>query len=139
MRTHMREQNYLDRAKLNPARAFKTPMDVVETDDIDPAAKLAILKAWEADERALLRRRRRDGWRRACASSEGASGPRPTWQGALLGRRNRADGRVVLSIGRLLGAGWAKKVISGAQHVGVHRIRLSAQHFRQRCAARPHA
>ena len=55
MRTHMREQSYLDRAKLNPARAFKTPMDVVETDDIDPAAKLAILKAWEADERALLR------------------------------------------------------------------------------------
>jgi len=55
MRAHMREQNYLDRAKLNPARAFKTPMDVVETDDIDPAAKLAILKAWEADERALLR------------------------------------------------------------------------------------
>ena len=30
-------------------------MDVVETDDIDLAAKLAILKAWEADERALLR------------------------------------------------------------------------------------
>ena len=55
MRTHMREQSYLDRAKLNPARAFKTPMDVVETDDIDAAAKLAILKAWEADERALLR------------------------------------------------------------------------------------
>src|SRR6185436_19575429 len=55
MRAHMREQNYLDRARLNPARAFKTPMDVVETDDIDPAAKLAILKAWEADERALLR------------------------------------------------------------------------------------
>ena len=25
MRTHMREQNYLDRAKLNPARAFITP------------------------------------------------------------------------------------------------------------------
>ncbi len=25
MRTHMREQNYVDRAKLNPARAFKTP------------------------------------------------------------------------------------------------------------------
>ena len=55
MRAHMREQNYLDRAKLNPARAFKTPMDVVETDDIDPAAKLAILKAWEADARGLLR------------------------------------------------------------------------------------
>jgi len=79
MRAHMREQNYLDRAKLNPARAFKTPMDVVETDDIDPAVKLAILKAWEADERvSSARRRRRDGWRRACASSEGASCPRPT-------------------------------------------------------------
>src|SRR5262245_59414793 len=51
----MREQNYLDKAKLNPARTFKSPMDVVETDDIDRAAKLAILKAWEADERALLR------------------------------------------------------------------------------------
>jgi hypothetical protein len=51
----MHEPNYLDTAKLNPARAFKTPMDVVETDDIDQAAKLAILKAWEADERALLR------------------------------------------------------------------------------------
>src|SRR5262245_43517605 len=55
----MREQNYLDRAKLNPARIFKSPMDVVETDDIDLAAKLAILKAWEADERALLRAK---GW-----------------------------------------------------------------------------
>jgi hypothetical protein len=55
MRVRMREQNYLDRAKLNPARAFKTPMNVVETDDIDPATKLAILKAWEADERAPLR------------------------------------------------------------------------------------
>ena len=51
----MREQNYLDRAKLNPARIFKSPMDVVETTDIRPAEKLAILQAWEADERALLR------------------------------------------------------------------------------------
>ena len=51
----MRQQNYLDRAKLNPARTFKSPMDVVKTDDIDLAAKLDILKAWEADERALLR------------------------------------------------------------------------------------
>src|SRR5258705_13507286 len=54
MRTHMREQNYVDRAKLNPARAFKTPMDVVETDAIAPAAKLAILTAWEADERVTI-------------------------------------------------------------------------------------
>jgi len=51
----MREQNYLDRAKLNPARIFKSPMDVVETTDIRPAEKLAILQAWEADEQALLR------------------------------------------------------------------------------------
>jgi hypothetical protein len=51
----MREQNYLDRAKLNPARIFKSPMDVVETNDIRPSEKLAILQAWEADERALLR------------------------------------------------------------------------------------
>jgi hypothetical protein len=51
----MREQDYVDRAKLNPARIFKSPMDVVEANDIEPAEKLAILKAWEADERALLR------------------------------------------------------------------------------------
>src|SRR5262249_37416825 len=38
-----------------PARTFKTPMDVVEAGDIDAATKLAVLKAWEADERALLR------------------------------------------------------------------------------------
>jgi hypothetical protein len=30
-------------------------MDVVEAGDIAPAEKLAILKGWEADERALLR------------------------------------------------------------------------------------
>ena len=51
----MREQNYLDRAKLNPARTFKSPMDVVETNAIERTDKFAILKAWEADELALLR------------------------------------------------------------------------------------
>jgi hypothetical protein len=30
-------------------------MDVVEATDIEPAEKLVILKAWESDERALLR------------------------------------------------------------------------------------
>jgi hypothetical protein len=30
-------------------------MDVVEANDIGPGEKLAILQAWEADERALLR------------------------------------------------------------------------------------
>ena len=49
----MREQSYLDRAKLNPARTLKTPMDVVETGDIDAATNLAVPKAWEADERLL--------------------------------------------------------------------------------------
>ena len=51
----MHKQEYLERAKLNPARTFGSPMAVVETDSIEPAAKLAILKAWEADEQALLR------------------------------------------------------------------------------------
>jgi hypothetical protein len=51
----MCKQDYVDRAKLSPARTFKSPMDVVHADDIEPADKLVILKAWEADERALLR------------------------------------------------------------------------------------
>src|SRR3954452_58901 len=51
----MREPNYVDRARLSPARTFKSPMDVVAANDIEPADKLAILKGWEADERALLR------------------------------------------------------------------------------------
>ena len=51
----MRDHAYVDKAKLSPARIFKSPMDVVEANDIGPAEKLAILQAWEADERALLR------------------------------------------------------------------------------------
>ena len=51
----MRDRDYVDKAKLSPARIFKSPMDVVEANDIAQAGKLAILKAWEADERALLR------------------------------------------------------------------------------------
>src|SRR6516164_1080995 len=51
----MREQDYVGRAKLSPARTFESPMDVVETNDIERVDKLAILKAWEADEVALLR------------------------------------------------------------------------------------
>jgi hypothetical protein len=34
---------------------FKRPMDVVEVAGIPPNQKLSILKAWEADERALQR------------------------------------------------------------------------------------
>jgi len=51
----VRDHAYVDKAKLNPALIFKSPMDVVETNDIGPAEKLAILQAWQADERALLR------------------------------------------------------------------------------------
>jgi hypothetical protein len=51
----MREQEYVVRAKLSPARTFKSPMDVVERNDIERKDKVAILKAWEADEVALLR------------------------------------------------------------------------------------
>jgi hypothetical protein len=51
----MRDQDYVDKAKLSPARIFKSPMDVVDTTDFRTAEKLAILKAWEADEQALLR------------------------------------------------------------------------------------
>jgi hypothetical protein len=51
----MRHRDYVEKAKLSPARIFKFPMDVVETNDIRPSEKLAILQAWEADEQALLR------------------------------------------------------------------------------------
>ena len=50
----MREQDYVDRAKLSPARTFKSPIDVVQANDLESAEKLA-LKAWEVDERAPLR------------------------------------------------------------------------------------
>jgi len=42
-------------AAINLARRYKHPMDVVEALDMTPREKLAILKAWEADERALQR------------------------------------------------------------------------------------
>jgi hypothetical protein len=45
----------LHSATANPARAYRRPMDVVEASDIAPDEKLAILRAWEADERALQR------------------------------------------------------------------------------------
>ena len=51
----VRDHADVDKAKVSPARIFKSPMDVVEMNDIGPAEKLAILQAWEADERALLR------------------------------------------------------------------------------------
>ena len=61
MEEMMRKQNYVDRAKLSPARTFKSPMDVVEANNIEPAEKLVILKAWEADERAFCEPKTK-GW-----------------------------------------------------------------------------
>jgi len=51
----MYDQVHLDRARLNPASRFSRPMDVVNAKDITAREKFIILKAWEADERALQR------------------------------------------------------------------------------------
>ena len=42
-------------AEYNSPGRFKRPMDVVEATSIPATDKLTILKAWEADERALQR------------------------------------------------------------------------------------
>ena len=46
---------YDDENSASMPRKFKRPMDVVKAHDIGVAEKLAILEAWEADERALQR------------------------------------------------------------------------------------
>jgi hypothetical protein len=51
----MHEQNYVHRAMVSPAAIFKSPTEVVEANGIELVEKMAILKAWEVDERALLR------------------------------------------------------------------------------------
>ena len=51
----MFDQVHLGKATLDPATRFKRPMDVVEATGIPAGEKLSILKAWDADERALLR------------------------------------------------------------------------------------
>lgn len=51
----MYDQEYVGKAKLNPAGTFNRPMEVVQADHIAAGEKLAILRAWEADERALQR------------------------------------------------------------------------------------
>jgi hypothetical protein len=52
---NMHEQSYVHRAIVSPAAIFKSPMEVVAANGIELIEKVAILKAWEADERALLR------------------------------------------------------------------------------------
>lgn len=51
----MYDQVQISKARLNPASGFKHPMEVVEAMGIPVGEKLTILKAWEADERALQR------------------------------------------------------------------------------------
>ena len=51
----MHDQLHVGKARSNPGCRFRRPMDVVEAIGIPVAEKRAILKAWEADERALQR------------------------------------------------------------------------------------
>jgi hypothetical protein len=51
----MHHHVHVAKANRNAPGRFKRPMDVVEATGIPAIEKLSILKAWEADERALLR------------------------------------------------------------------------------------
>ena len=51
----MYDQEHIGKARLDPAKQFRRPMDVVEALGMTVAEKLEILEAWEADERALQR------------------------------------------------------------------------------------
>jgi hypothetical protein len=51
----MHHHRHAAKATLDLIGRFKHPMDVVEAPGIPVAEKLSILKAWEADERALQR------------------------------------------------------------------------------------
>jgi hypothetical protein len=51
----MKSQQDGGQATLNSAARFKRPMDVVEASGVPSKDKLSILRAWEADERALQR------------------------------------------------------------------------------------
>lgn len=51
----MDRQEHIVKTILNPAASFRRPMDVIAAVDIATMEKLAILKAWEADEQALQR------------------------------------------------------------------------------------
>jgi hypothetical protein len=51
----MHHHQHAAKATLDLTGRFKRPMDVVEAPGIPVMEKLSILKAWEADERALQR------------------------------------------------------------------------------------
>lgn len=43
----------IELAKLNPIAVFKSPMDVLKTDELDREQKIDILRRWSYDEREL--------------------------------------------------------------------------------------
>jgi len=51
----MHDKVQVGKASFNPVGRFRRPMDVVEATGIPTVEKLSILRAWEADERALQR------------------------------------------------------------------------------------
>jgi hypothetical protein len=51
----MHHHVHADGTERSPLGRFKRPMDVVEATGIPATEKVSILKAWEADERALQR------------------------------------------------------------------------------------
>jgi hypothetical protein len=51
----MHHQVQVHRTSLNTSEPFRRPMEVVEATGISIVEKFSILRAWEADERALQR------------------------------------------------------------------------------------
>ena len=51
----MHDQTHLRKGRMNSAGRFRRPMEGVNATDIAAQEKFTILKAWEADERALQR------------------------------------------------------------------------------------
>lgn len=43
----------IELAKLNPIAVFKSPMDVLKTDELDREQKIDILRRWSYDEREM--------------------------------------------------------------------------------------
>jgi len=83
----MHDQAHLEKQRVDSAGRFKRPMDVVNATDIGAQEKFTILKAWEADERALQR-----------AEDEGMGGG----EHAHLQRVQEALGRLRQRAGRLV-------------------------------------
>ena len=57
----------LEKAKLNPAASFKSPQEVVSSQELSREQKIEILQRWEQDARLM-----------EVAEEESMSGPQPT-------------------------------------------------------------